>query len=180
MQISAEIRSLAQTAERELAPIFDDITRIARENTEHVLDAFRDAQVSESLFAPSTGYGYGDVGRDRIDALAAAVFRAPAGFMRPSLLSGTHTLTVALFGILRPGDVMLSISGVPYDTILPVIGIDADGMPLKSHAPAVSTEGSLADFGIEFRSVPLLSETESGDPIDYPAVSLFFGNFYCF
>ena len=172
MQISEEIRALAAEAERTLSPIFDDITRISRENTEHTLDAFRELQVSESLFAPSTGYGYGDVGRDRIDALAAAVFRAPAGFMRPSLLSGTHTLTVALFGILRPGDVMLSVSGIPYDTILPVIGIDAEGMPLKSSSSsrAVATEGSLADFGIEFHSVPLLSETESGDPIDYPAV----------
>ena len=101
MQISSSIREKTARAEEILAPIFSDIDRIARENTEHVLDCFREAQVSEALFAPSTGYGYGDVGRDRIDALAAAVFRAPAGFMRPSLLSGTHTLTVALFGILR-------------------------------------------------------------------------------
>ncbi|MBR5680349.1 MAG: methionine gamma-lyase family protein, partial [Clostridia bacterium] len=144
MHISSSIREKTARAEEILAPIFSDIDRIARENTEHVLDCFREAQVSEALFAPSTGYGYGDVGRDRIDALAAAVFRAPAGFMRPSLLSGTHTLTVALFGILRPGDTMLSISGVPYDTILPVIGIDADG------SPTPDGEGSLADWGVAF------------------------------
>ncbi|MBR4186837.1 MAG: methionine gamma-lyase family protein [Clostridia bacterium] len=162
MQISSSIREKTARAEEILAPIFSDIDRIARENTEHVLDCFREAQVSEALFAPSTGYGYGDVGRDRIDALAAAVFRAPAGFMRPSLLSGTHTLTVALFGILRPGDTMLSLSGVPYDTILPVIGIDADGNP------APDGEGSLADWGVAFRHVPL---TDEGDaPFDYPAI----------
>ncbi len=162
MQISPETREKTARAEEALAPIFCDIDRIARENTEHVLDCFRAAQVSEALFAPSTGYGYGDVGRDRIDALAAAVFRAPAGFMRPSLLSGTHTLTVALFGILRPGDTMLSISGVPYDTILPVIGIDADGNPVPDG------EGSLADWGVAFRHVPLTGECTA--PFDFPAI----------
>ena len=168
MQISSSIRERTARAEETLAPIFSDIDRIARENTEHVLDCFRAAQVSEALFAPSTGYGYGDVGRDRIDALAAAVFRAPAGFMRPSLLSGTHTLTVALFGILRPGDVMLSISGVPYDTILPVIGVGADGAPLPAGSPAVSSEGSLTDWGVEFRQVPLTADPAA--PFDFPAI----------
>ncbi|MBR4896996.1 MAG: methionine gamma-lyase family protein [Clostridia bacterium] len=162
MHISSSIREKTARAEEILAPIFSDIDRIARENTEHVLDCFREAQVSEALFAPSTGYGYGDVGRDRIDALAAAVFLAPAGFMRPSLLSGTHTLTVALFGILRPGDTMLSVSGVPYDTILPVIGIDADG------SPAPDGEGSLADWGVAFRSVALTADP--ADPLDFPAI----------
>jgi len=162
MQISSFVREQTARAEATLAPLFSDIDRIAGENTEHVLDCFREAQVSEALFAPSTGYGYGDVGRDRIDALAASVFRAPAGFMRPSLLSGTHTLTVALFGILRPGDVMLSITGVPYDTILPVIGIDAEGHP------APDGEGSLADWGVEFRFVPMRADKNA--PVDLPAV----------
>ena len=165
MQISDSIRSLGERAERDMAELFHDIDRIARENTEHVLDCFREAQVSEALFAPSTGYGYGDVGRDRIDRLAALIFRAPAAFMRPSLLSGTHTLTVALFGVLRPGDVMLSVSGVPYDTILPVIGIDAEGRPLPQEERG---EGSLADWGVEFRHTELTRE--AGGPIDLPAV----------
>ena len=149
--------------------VFRRIDRIARANTEHVLDCFREAQVSESLFAPSTGYGYGDVGRDRIDGLAAAVFRAPAGFMRPSLLSGTHTLTVMLFGVLRPGDIMLSVTGVPYDTILPVIGIDGEGRPLDRPVESGISEGSLRDWGVEFRFTPL-TEEKNGGPIDYPAV----------
>ena len=149
--------------------VFRRIDRIARANTEHVLDCFREAQVSESLFAPSTGYGYGDVGRDRIDGLAAAVFRAPAGFMRPSLLSGTHTLTVMLFGVLRPGDIMLSVTGAPYDTILPVIGIDGEGRPLDRPVESGISEGSLRDWGVEFRFTPL-TEEKNGGPIDYPAV----------
>ena len=158
---------MADRAEEDMSGVFRRIDRIARANTEHVLDCFREAQVSESLFAPSTGYGYGDVGRDRIDNLAAAVFRAPAGFMRPSLLSGTHTLTVMLFGVLRPGDIMLSVTGVPYDTILPVIGIDGEGRPLDT-SEGIS-EGSLRDWGVEFRFTPL-TEEKNGGPIDYPAV----------
>jgi len=158
MQISDSVRALARQAERDMADIFADIDRIAEENTEHVLDCFAACEVSESLFAPSTGYGYGDRGRDVIDVLAAKVFRAKAGFMRPSLLSGTHTLTVALFGILRPGDVMLSITGTPYDTILDVIGIGT--------APA--GDGSLADFGVTFDKVELSDNREQ--PIDLAGV----------
>lgn len=168
MNISENVRAMADRAESALADLFRDIDRIARANTEHVLDCFRDVQVSEALFSPSTGYGYGDIGRDRIDELAARVFRAPAGFMRPSLLSGTHTLTVALFGILRPGDILLSATGVPYDTILPVLGVDADGRSLPAASPAISGEGSLADWGVEFRSVPLLSDPAA--PLDFPAL----------
>ena len=108
MKISQQIRDLCRQAEREMADIYADIDRISEENTEHVLDCFRECEVSEALFAASTGYGYGDRGRDMIDELSAKVFRAPAGFMRPSFMSGTHPIAVALFGILRPGDILLS------------------------------------------------------------------------
>ncbi len=144
MQISNTIRALGERAERDMAELFYDIDRIARVNTERVLDCFREAEVSESLFAPSTGYGYGDRGRDVIDALAAKVFGADSGFMRPQLISGTHTITVALFGLLRPGDVMLSLTGIPYDTLLGVIGIDGE--------PGC---GSLKDFGVDFDPIHL-------------------------
>ncbi len=158
MVISDKIRALAKKAELEMSEIFNDIDEIARANTEHVLDCFRECRVAESLFAPSTGYGYGDVGRDRIDELAAKIFRAESGFMRTSLLSGTHTITVALFGLLRPGDIMLSITGTPYDTLLDVIGIGS--------SPA--GEGSLTDFGIEFKKIELTEEPSS--PIDLNAL----------
>ena len=158
MKISDKIRALAAEAERDMAEIFADIDNISRINTEHVLDCFAECEVSESLFTPSTGYGYGDRGRDVIDTLAAKVFRAPTGFMRPSLLSGTHTLTVALFGILRPGDVMFCATGTPYDTLLDVIGIGTN--------PA--GEGSLIDWGVTFDKCELSDDKQQ--PIDLRAV----------
>ncbi len=161
MEISSEIRALAEKAECNMSDIFADIDRIARVNTEHVLDCFRECEVSESLFAPSTGYGYGDRGRDTIDRLIAKIFRAESGFMRTSLMSGTHTLTVALFGTLRPGDIMLSITGTPYDTLLDVIGIDSDG-----NASAGNGEGSLADFGVTFLKTDLRPRDAEGLPFD--------------
>ena len=158
MQISEKTRALAAQAEREMAEIFADIDNIARINTEHVLDCFAECEVSESLFAPSTGYGYGDRGRDVIDSLAAKVFRAPTGFMRPSLMSGTHTLAVALFGILRPNDVMFSATGTPYDTLLDVIGIGEN--------PA--GEGSLIDWGVTFDKCELAPD--KAQPIDLAGI----------
>ena len=158
MQISGKTRALAAQAERDMADIFADIDNISRINTEHVLDCFAECEISESLFTPSTGYGYGDRGRDVIDTLAAKVFRAPSGFMRPSLLSGTHTLTVALFGILRPGDVMFCATGTPYDTLLDVIGIGEN--------PA--GEGSLIDWGVTFDKCDLAADKTQ--PIDFGAI----------
>lgn len=162
MNISHAVRALADTAEVDMASIYNDIDKISRINTEHVLDCFRECEVSESLFAPSTGYGYGDRGRDTIDILAAKIFRAESGFMRTSLLSGTHTLTVALFGILRPNDVMLSISGTPYDTLLDVIGIDANG-----ERNGKVGDGSLADFGVTFAKADLCPRDDEGLPFDF-------------
>lgn len=144
MQISPEIRALALEAEEQLQEAFAHIDAVSRKNTEHVLDCFREAEVSESLFTSSTGYGYGDRGRDAIDALTASIFRAEAGFMRPSLTSGTHTITVALFGLLRPGDWMYSLTGNPYDTLLEVVGILGE-----------NGNGSLRDFGVSFHGEPL-------------------------
>ena len=162
MNISPNIRSLADRAESAMSAIYHDIDAISRFNTEHVLDCFRQCEVSESLFAPSTGYGYGDRGRDMIDILAAKIFRAEAGFMRTSLLSGTHTLTVGLFGILRPGDIMLSISGTPYDTLLDVIGIDGNAQPNGKNG-----DGSLADFGVTFMKTDLQPRDAEGLPFDF-------------
>ena len=142
MLISENTRKMAREAEVALRDIFDDIDEIARAGTERVLDVFREERVSEGMFAASTGYGYGDMGRDAIDRIAAKVFGAEAGFMRPSILSGTHALTIGLFALLRPGDVMLSITGAPYDTLREVIGMDG-----------ANGDGSLADFGVDYDDV---------------------------
>ena len=101
MQISETTRALAAEAEAALSEIFRDIDETARAGTERVLDVFREERVSEGMFAPSTGYGYGDSGRDAIDRIAAKVFGAEAGFMRPAVISGTHALTIGLFALLR-------------------------------------------------------------------------------
>ncbi len=142
MRISETTRKMAREAEIALRDIFEDIDEIARVGTEKVLDVFREERVSEGMFAASTGYGYGDMGRDAIDRIAAKVFGAEAGFMRPSILSGTHALTIGLFALLRPGDVMLSITGAPYDTLREVIGMDG-----------ANGDGSLADFGVDYDDV---------------------------
>ena len=156
MNLSKETRALAREAELALADIFADIDEIAREGTERVLDIFREERVSEGMFAASTGYGYGDTGRDTIDRIAARIFGAEAGFMRPSIISGTHALTIGLFALLRPGDVMLSVTGSPYDTLREVIGMDG-----------ANGDGSLADFGVQYDDVDF---TPAGK-IDFPGIA---------
>ena len=167
MQISTFSRELAKTAESALASTFAKIDQTARTNTEHVLDCFKSCGVSESFFTPSTGYGSGDRGRDALDKLAAEIFRAEAGFIRPSLLSGTHTLAVALYGILRPGDIMLSVTGRPYDTLTKVLGLDQTG----DEKLQISSEGSLRDLGVDYRQLELLPDPFTAEePIDVPAM----------
>lgn len=149
MNISQTMRNTAAEAEAALAEVFRKINENSRICTEKVLDVFRENRVSEALFVPSTGYGYGDFGRDTIDKIAADIFGAPAGFMRPSILSGTHAIAIGLFGILRPGDVMLSVTGTPYDTLRDVLGITGD-----------KKQGSLKDFGVEYAEVPFAPSGE--------------------
>lgn len=155
MQISKEMRALGARAEKELAEIFEKIDDVAYENTERVLDVFKEERVSEAMFAPSTGYGYGDAGRDAVDRIASKVFGGRYGFMRPSILCGTHALTIGLFGLLRPGDTLLSVTDEPYDTLKEVIGAYDD-----------NKNGSLKDFGVNYDRVPLTTE----GTIDYPAL----------
>ena len=149
MVLSDKTRKLALEAEKALSEQFDHIDEVSRICTERVLDVFREMRVSESMFAATTGYGYGDRGRDAIDEIAAKIFGAEAGFMRPSILSGTHALTVGLFGLLRPGDTMLSITGVPYDTLRGVIGIAEGG---------ADGSGSLKDFGVDYEQIEFRSD----------------------
>lgn len=156
MQISDKARALAAEAEAALADIFRDIDDIARTGTERVLDVFREEKVSEGMFAASTGYGYGDTGRDAVDRIATRLFGAEAGFMRPSIISGTHALTIGLFALLRPGDVMLSVTGSPYDTLREVIGMDG-----------ANGDGSLADFGVTYDGVDFLPDGS----FDYAGIS---------
>lgn len=122
---------------------FDEINDITEYNQQKVLSAFIKNRVSETDFAGSTGYGYGDTGRDKLDRIYADIFGAEDAIVRHSFTCGTHTLAVALFGVLRPGDTMLCVTGTPYDTIHSVIGLSGEGM------------GSLKDFGINYAQVDL-------------------------
>lgn len=128
-------------AERKLAPMFERIDEIALFNQEKVLAAFRKERIALRHFVGTTGYGYGDEGRECLGKVYADAFGAERAVVSPALLSGTHTLTVALFGVLRPGDRVLCISGTPYDTLRGVVwGKD---------------NGSLSDFGISFEVLAL-------------------------
>lgn len=141
--VKTEALRLMEQAEQELAGRFAQLAETAAFNQAKVLAAFRKHRVSEQHLGLTTGYGYDDVGRDTLDAIYADVFGAESALVRHSLVSGTHALAACLFGVLRPGDVMLSVTGHPYDTLEEVIGIRGKG------------NGSLADWGVGYREVAL-------------------------
>ncbi len=151
--ISPELQDRAGKLLEELSPRFSKIDAIAEYNQMKVIHAMQKQHVSETDFIPTTGYGYNDIGRDKLEAVYADTFHCEDALVRPQILSGTHALTVALFGVLRPGDVMLSVAGKPYDTLDDVIGLHP-------------TSGSLADFGVKYRQVDMLD----GKTIDYEAL----------
>ncbi len=146
-QIDEKLQALSDKAEERIAPRLSEIEKLQRYNQQKMLAAFNMAGVSESHFAASTGYGYGDRGRDVLDRVYAYAFGAEDALVRWNFVSGTHALTVALFGLLRPGDKMLCVTGTPYDTIQGVIGMEGREAP-----------GSLKDFGIEYEQLALLPD----------------------
>ncbi|WP_420795515.1 aminotransferase class I/II-fold pyridoxal phosphate-dependent enzyme [Halalkalibacillus sediminis] len=131
-----------------------NIQSIVTANQEKVLNAFQKLQISDFHFSPSTGYGYDDSGREQLERLYAEVFNSEDALVRPQIVSGTHAITTALFGVLRPGDELVSITGRPYDTLENVIGIKE------------KNDGSLRDYQIEYSEVAL---TEDGH-MDYEAI----------
>ncbi len=126
------LNSAQQAEKNELKPIFEQIEANAFKNSQAVLNAFQKYQVSESCFNSTTGYGYGDVGRDAIEKIFAEVLKAEKAVVRSQFISGSHALNVTFFALLRPGDLLLSISGKPYDTLDEVIGIRDNPSSLKS------------------------------------------------
>lgn len=143
---SPRVVEAAERAMELAAPQFSQIEEATEYNQCKMLKAFIDHGVSESHFAPSTGYGYDDRGRETIDKVFAQAMGAEDSLVRHNFMSGTHALTVALFGVLRPGDVMLSVTGLPYDTLRGTIGITGNGT------------GTLQDFGIGYDQVDLLPD----------------------
>ncbi len=141
-----QVFSLAQEAENEIRPQFERIDRIAQQNTLKVMQAFQDNKVSDSCFAGTTGYGYDDVGREVLDKVYAQIFCTEAALVRIGFVNGTHALSTALFAMLKPGDTLLSATGLPYDTLRNAIGIEGD------------CHGSLKFYGINYAQVDLKAD----------------------
>lgn len=141
--IKEELLKLAKETEKEVEKEFKEIEKNCEYNSLKVLNAFRENKISDMHFGSTTGYGYGDVGRDTIEKVFAKVLGAEDALVRSQFISGTHALTVALFAFLRPGDTLLSIVGKPYDTLDSVIGIEENSSSLKS-------------FGIKYEQIDLI------------------------
>ena len=143
MSFSKELLTLKERVLAELAPSFRRIEQISEENTLKVLTAMRECKVSDIHFNTSSGYAYDDIGRSKLEELYAKVFAAESALVRTQFVSGTHALATVLFGILRPGDKLVSLTGTPYDTMQTVIGHTA------------SSSGSLKEYGILYDELPL-------------------------
>ncbi len=154
MLISKETYALAQQVEHRCTNLFEQIDRISQQNAEKLLEAFQTNRVSATHLVGTTGYGYDDLGRDTLDRIFAQVFGAEAGLVRSQFVNGTHTITCALMGILRPGDLVISAFGPPYDTLLGVIGV-------TGNAP-----GNMLEMGIRYHQVDM---TEALRP-DLPGI----------
>ena len=153
-----DIDLLIEQAETELLPYFSDIDKIAFKNQRKVMDAFKKNRVSEMHFNPSTGYGYDDIGRETLDCVIADIFESESAFVRSSIASGTHAITIGLFGLLRPNDTMLSVTGRPYDTLTGTIGLKG----------GTGDIGSLMDFGVKYKQIEMRNDANA--PIDIDAV----------
>ena len=152
--IGKKVRAASQKAMELCREKFQEIEDIQEYNQQKMIKAFQNAGVRESHLNGTTGYGYGDAGRDALDRVYAYAFDADDALVRHNFVSGTHALTVGLFGILRPGDTMLCVTGMPYDTIRSAIGIEGD------------YSGSLKDFGIKFEMLDLKTD----GTVDYDSV----------
>ena len=147
-----DLIKLSQEVEEEIRQEFNKIEKVCEFNSRKVLEAFQKNKISDMHFGSTTGYGYGDIGRDTIEKVFADVLKAEDSLVRGQFISGTHALTVSLFAFLRPGDTMLSITGKPYDTLDEVIGI-------------VDNPSSLKSYGINYEQIDLVD-----DDFDYEKI----------
>jgi len=138
-----KLAPIVENIEKRIRSTHSEIDKMSEINQFKVLKSFQHHRVSDSHFIPTTGYGYDDVGRDTLEKVYADVFGGEAGLVRPQIISGTHAISIALFGVLRPGDELLYITGKPYDTLEEIVGIRGSGI------------GSLKEFQIDYQSVEL-------------------------
>lgn len=145
MSFSKKITDLKREVLKESEPLFAHIEDVAEANTLKVLDAMRECRVSDAHFNTTTGYAYDDIGRGKLEELYAKIFGAERALVRTQFVSGTHALATVLFGILRPGDELVSLTGKPYDTMQTVIGYDNP------------SPGSLKEFGVLYNELPMVA-----------------------
>lgn len=152
LELKNKVRKIVNEAEAELTEQFRLVDKVCEFNSEKVLEAFQKNRVTEADFGSTTGYGYDDIGREKIERVFSDVLHAEDCIVRGQFISGTHALTVALFAFLRPGDTMLSINGKPYDTLDEVIGIEENASSLKS-------------FGVNYEQIDLVDDDFDYDKI---------------
>lgn len=140
------MESIVEKVEDQIQGVVKNIQKMVLHNQKKVLDGFRKCNVSDYHFTPSTGYGYGDVGRDTLEELYAEIFKGEAALVRPQIISGTHAIATALLGVLRPEDELIYITGQPYDTLLDIVGVTGDGI------------GSLKEYNIGYKHIDLLED----------------------
>ncbi len=150
--IKEDIIELSKRVEKDLVSIFKEVEEVEEYNSLKVLSAFQKYNLSEMHFNGTTGYGYGDIGRDTIENIYAEIFKAEDSLVRTQFISGTHAISTLLFGILRPNDTLISISGKPYDTLDEVIGI-------------VENKSSLQSYGVKYEQIELIN-----NDFDYKAI----------
>ena len=136
--IKPEVYDMAKRAEAKLRARFQEIDEVAQANTCKVMEAFQNHRVSDACFAGTTGYGYDDLGRETLDKIYADVFGTEAALVRIQFVNGTHALTAAMFALAKPGQKILAVTGMPYDTLRTAIGISGDSF------------GSLKFYGIDY------------------------------
>ena len=153
-EIKPEVFEMASRAMERIRPQFEQLDAVAQQNTLKVMEAFQELRVSDSCFAGTTGYGYDDLGRDVLDKIYARIFRTEAALVRIGFVNGTHALSCAIYALAKPGDTILSVTGLPYDTIRNTIGISGD------------CHGSLKFYGVDYAQVDLNAQ---GEP-DYDGI----------
>ena len=144
MMFSQKLLNLKTEVLNEVKDNFNYVEEVAESNTLKVLNAMRQLKISDAHFKTSTGYAYGDIGREKLDELYANIFKAERALVRTQFVSGTHALATVLFGILRPNDELVSLTGEPYDTMQTVIGY------------AHESKGSLKEFGVNYNELPMI------------------------
>ena len=142
-ELNEEVVRFVNSKERLIINKFNGIDRIKEYNQYKVINSMQEVRLSSTDFSWSTGYGYGDVGRDKVEQIYSMVFNAEDALVRPTIASGTHAITLTLSGLLRPNDEFVSITGSPYDTLQKVIGVKG------------SQKGTLFDYGIKYKEIPL-------------------------